>query len=115
MSKYLSKSAIFISVLLFNLFAIGNAHAIGKILLDQTGLDAREVTVKMNMFRTGGNVTLNGCDEDSCPTGLSVNKKTDFMAHGKKINRKKIKDYSGKSAYVKYFRASKSIILIDWK
>ncbi|MCW8825651.1 MAG: hypothetical protein OQK78_04425 [Gammaproteobacteria bacterium] len=115
MSKYLSKSAILISVLLFNLLAIGNAHAIGKIYLDQLGLDAQEVKVKMNIFRTGGSVTLNGCDEDSCPSGLSVNKKTDFMVHGKKIKRQDVKDYSGKRAYIKFFKASRSVILIDWK
>lgn len=114
MSKYLSQTAILLSVLLFNILFIGNANAIGKIYLDQTGLNAKEVSIKMNVFRTGGAVTLKGCYEQ-CPSGLSVNKKTKIMANGKNIKRKNIKKFSGKSAYVKYFKASKSIILIDWK
>lgn len=114
MTKHFLKTTALFSLLSLNLLFIGSANAIGKVYLDQAGINATEVSVKMNIFRTGGTVTLKGCPEH-CPSGLTANKKTKLMANGKKIKRKQVKKYSGKSAYVKYFKASRSVILIDWK
>ncbi len=114
MSKYLSKTTVIISVLFFNMLFIGSANAIGKIHFDRVGIDAKEVIVKLNMFRTGGAITLKGCAE-FCPTGLTANKKTEFTFNGKKIKRKDIKKYSGRRATVRYTKSTKSVFLINWK
>lgn len=115
MSKYLSKTAIIISVLFFNLLFVGSASAAGKVYLDRAQIKAQEIIVKMNMFGTGGTITLKGCPEDDCPTGLTINKKTKFTLNGTKIKRKEAKGYSGHSGFVRYMKASKSAFLINWK
>jgi len=114
MTNYISQIALLFSVLFSTLLFSGSANAIGKIHFDRAGIDAKEVIVKLNMFRTGGAITLKGCAE-FCPTGLTANKKTEFTVKGKKIKRKDLKKYSGRRGTVRYKTATKSAILINWK
>jgi len=114
MANYTSRIALLFSVLFSSLLFSGSANAIGKIHFDRAGIDAKEVIVKLNMFRTGGLITLKGCAE-FCPTGLTANKKTKFTVNGKKIKRKNINKYSGQPGTVKYMTETKSVILIEWK
>ena len=114
MTNYISRIALLFSILFSTLLFSGSANAIGKIHFDRAGSDAKEVIVKLNMFKTGGAITLKGCAE-LCPTGLTANKRTAFTVNGKKIKRKDIKKYSGRPGTVKYITATKSVILINWK
>lgn len=82
--------------------------------MDQTGFDAKVIKVKMNIFRSGGSVILQGCAE-GCPSDLLVNKKTVFKVNGKKIKRKNIKKYSGRSGFLNFNITTKSVTHIDWK
>ena len=110
MAKYISQLTLLLAILFFT----NGANAIGKIYLDQTGLYADEIIAKLNIYRTGARIILEGCAE-RCPTGLTANKKTVFMVDGKKIKRKEIKHHSGQAGYVKFFKKTKSVILINWK
>ena len=116
MTKHITHTALLLPTLFSIIFFSSSASAtgMGRIDLDQEGLDAREIIVKMNIYRTGGTVTPKGCAEN-CPTGLSANRKTEFMVHGKTVKRQNIKKYSGRSGYLKHMKANKSVILIDWK
>lgn len=111
MITFIKQTVFLLSILTF----ASSANAVGKIYLDQLGMNADSITIKLNMFRTGGAVTLTGCDE-GCPTGLAVNKKTRFTRNGMKIKRKDIKNLAnGNSGYIKFFKKTKTVILIDWK
>ena len=110
MTRHFPQTALLIATLLYTT----GATAIGKVYLDQTGLEAKEVIIKLSVFKTGGSITLKGWAE-GCPSGLSINKKTQFTLNGKKVKRRDIRRYSGRSAYVKFYKATKSVILINWK
>jgi hypothetical protein len=115
MSKYISQTTPLLSVLLMTLLFSSNASAVGKVYLDRAQIKAQEVNIKMNMFGTGGTVTLKGCPENDCPTGLTIDKKTEFTLNGTKLKRKDARDYSGHSGFVRYMKASKSAFLINWE
>ena len=114
MTKYFSKTGRILFALILPLLFSSTANAFGKLYLDQTRLNAIEIKVKMNMFKTGGTITLQGCAE-GCPSGLSANKKTIFTVNGKEIKRKEIKHYSGRSGFLSFYKATKSVTHIDWQ
>lgn len=116
MTKHISHTAHLLSILFFTiLFSISaNATGLGKINLNQQGLDAQQIIAKMNIYRTGGKVTLKGCAEN-CPENLFANKTTQFLVNGKTIKRQDIKKYSGQSGNLQYLKNNGSVLLIDWK